>query len=112
MSAPGKIYVGSVQRLSINLQTTASVDTDPTTLTFKLLSPSGVTTTYVYGTDAQVVKTSTGDYYVDVIPDVAGRWHYRWVSTGTAAGAQEGNFVVMSSQFVNDPFPQGYYDYA
>lgn len=108
MITPGKVYPGSVQRLTINLQSTAGVDTDPTALTFKLMDPMGTETTYTYGTDAQIVKTSTGDYYVDVVPDRGGRWFYRWVSTGSAAGAQEGNFIVQASPFIDYVEPRAY----
>jgi hypothetical protein len=97
-----------VQRLSINLQSDAGNDTDPTTLTFTLLDPGGTETTYTYGTDAEIVKTSTGDYYIDVTPTQGGRWYYRWVSTGTAAGAKEGNFTVQASPFIDYAEPRAY----
>lgn len=98
---PGRVFVGSVQRLTLNLQTAAGVDTDPTTLTFTLQGPNGVETTYTYGTDVELVKSSAGDYYVDVTPTNGGRWFYRWLATGTAGGAREGSFVVQASPFVD-----------
>lgn len=43
------------------------VVTDPTVVTFKQRTPSGVETTYVYGTDAEVVRYSAGNFHVDVL---------------------------------------------
>lgn len=99
MLAPGRIYVGDTKRIAINFQDDDGNDVDPDALTFKLLSPSGELTTAVYGTDAAVVRLSTGDYHVDVVPDESGRWHWRWVSTGAnAATATEGTLVVQWSE--------------
>lgn len=105
---PGRIYSGSVQRLSINLQSDAGDDTDPAGLTFTLQSPVGTNTVYTYGTDAEIVKTSTGDYYIDVTPTQGGRWFYRWVATGTAGGAKEGSFIVQASPFIDYAEPRAY----
>jgi len=97
---PGRIYIESTVRIPVNYSDANGADTDPDTVTFKLYSPSGETTTYVYGTDAEISRTSTGDYFIDVVPTEAGRWFYRWVSTGTyKASAVEGTFVVQASPF-------------
>lgn len=99
MLEPGRVYVDDTKRLAINFQDDDGNDIDPTGLTFKLMSPTGTLTTYVYGTDAEVVKLSTGDYYVDVTPDESGRWRWRWVSTGSGrASVTEGSIVVQWSE--------------
>lgn len=72
---------------------------DPTTVTFKFKNPAGTTTTYVYGTDAQLVKESTGVYRVDVAANAAGTWHWRFESTGTGKAAEEGTFRVEATAF-------------
>jgi len=41
--------------------TSNSVATDPTGVTFKIKLPSGAVTTYVYSTDVQLIKDSTGN---------------------------------------------------
>lgn len=100
MLIPGKIYVNTTVRIPVNYQNDQGEDVDPTTITFKLMGPDGDIDTYVYGTDDEVAKTSTGDYYIDVMPDFPGRWHYRWESTGTnMATVVEGDFVVQRSRF-------------
>lgn len=109
MLTPGRHYVNTTVRLAVNFQDDDWTDVDPSTVTFKAFSPSGVTTTYVYQTDAQLVRLDTGDYFVDFVPDESGRWHYRWSSTGTGtAVAMEGSFVVQGSVFFDDPARDAY----
>lgn len=103
MLIPGRIYVNTTVRVPVNYQNDQGENIDPDTITFRLIGPDGDVVTKVYGTDAEIAKTGTGDYYIDVMPDVAGRWHYRWDSTGTnMASAVEGNFVVQRSAFYDD----------
>lgn len=103
MLIPGRVYVNTTVRIPVNYQNDQGDNIDPDTITFRLIGPDGDTLTKVYGTDAEIAKTGTGDYYIDVMPDVAGRWHYRWDSTGTnMASAVEGNFVVQRSAFYDD----------
>jgi hypothetical protein len=67
---------------------------DPTAVKCSVRSPSEVVTTYIYGTDVAVKKASTGVYYLDLSLDTAGRWYYRWWSTGTGAAADEQAMIV------------------
>lgn len=100
MLTPGKKYVNSPVRIAANFQNEDRTDVDPSTVVLKLMSPNGTTTTYTYGTDAELVKANTGDYYTDYSPDMSGRWWYRWETTGTGtATAVEGSFVVQNSPF-------------
>lgn len=106
MLAPGKNYVGTVVRVPVNFETDADVDVDPATVGFSFRSPCGAITTYAYGTDAQIVRTSAGDYYVEITPDRAGRWFWRWLTSGAATTvALEGDFLVQHSRFVCDDGP-------
>jgi len=100
MLSPGRHAVNTTIRLSVTFTDDDYTDIDPTTVTIKIMSPIGGLTTYVYGTDDEMVKTSTGDYHVDYVPNRAGRWSYRWESTGSGtAVAVEGDFVVQDSVF-------------
>lgn len=69
---------------------------DPTTLTLVVESPSGVETTYVYGVDLIIVRDSEGLFHADLLPGEQGKWVYRFVGTGSAAGANEGEFLIAS----------------
>lgn len=77
----------------------SDVATDPTTITFRVRTPAGTTTSYVYGTDAEVTKTSTGIYKFTKTVDAAGVWAVRAVGTGTVVAADEGLFVVDDGNF-------------
>lgn len=70
--------------------------TDPTAVTFTVEQPDGVETTYVYGTDPELIRDSAGIYHVEVLTDQQGTWVYRFVGTGAATGANEGQFSVTS----------------
>lgn len=75
---------------------------DPDVIRFKCQTPAGVATTYVYNTDAEVIKSSTGVYYVDLNVDEAGRWYYRFegeASDGDYQGSEETWFDVDRSVF-------------
>lgn len=106
---PGRIYPGSTVRITGEFFDSDDVDTDPSTsITFKLRSPTGVETSYVYGTDAEVQKQSTGNYTADIYLDEGGRWLYRWqAATGDDISvAGEGAILVQASKF--DGFTGGW----
>lgn len=77
--------------------------TDPTAVTFFLKNPGGTIADYVYGTDAEVTKQSTGIYRFRITLTAAlggaGQWYCRVEGTGTAVGAFEKPFTVRVSEF-------------
>ena len=89
------VYVGGVLVLFLfavmltnKITDSEDVDTDPTTLSLLVRSPSRTVTTYTEPDD--ITKDDIGDYHYDLELTEAGTWHYRWVGTGVAAGAAEG----------------------
>lgn len=62
---------------------------DPSTVAIDVTTPSGTTTPYVYGTDAEVKRDSIGIYYMDLSLTEEGTWKYRWYSTGAAQAAEQ-----------------------
>lgn len=72
---------------------------DPTGLTFTMTSPSGIVTAYVYGTDAALVQSVAGTYYVDVNLNESGDWRYQWVATGNGQTVGDGQWIVEPSYF-------------
>ena len=73
---------------------------DPTTVTLRVLDPSGNETSYSTDDSPNTVeKTSTGNYYVDVPVSERGDWRYRWEAAGNIQGAEPGQFVVAPSYF-------------
>lgn len=102
MIVPGRIAPGQPIRLtSVFRDSTTGQYQDPATLQFILRQPCGDDVTYTYGTDAALVKDSTGNFHIDVTPDGPGRWHFRWLATGSGAAATEDFFVVQKSRFVH-----------
>ena len=86
--------VGDVARIAAAYTDVDGVAADPTVVKLVYKDASGNVTTLVYGTDAEVIQASTGNYYVDVALDERGIWFYEWLSTGTGATAQEGELHV------------------
>lgn len=81
-------------------QTRDGTAADPATVTFTITTPAGVETAYVFGVDAEVLRRDTGDYYMYLDLDEAGRWSYeiKGVSaTGYNMGADSGWFRVKES---------------
>lgn len=74
-------------------------DVDPSAVQVSIRTPAGVITHHVHGTDAQVVRDSTGRYHYDVSVTASGDWYYRWLGSGTYQAADEQVFKVTSSQF-------------
>lgn len=97
MSRPNVYDVGDRVRLYGYFTNRARVDTDPTAVVCKYQDPSGNETTVTYPTD--IVKSSTGRYYLDIDLDESGTWYYRWNGTGDVVAAGEQSFTVRASQF-------------
>lgn len=104
MLEPGRYFIGAEVRVTINFRNAAGTLVDPDTVTFRTYSPNNTKASYVYGTDSEVQRTSTGIYTADFTPDKAGRWYYRWETTGsgTKTAVEGGDLVVQRSPFFED----------
>ena len=75
---------------------------DPGTVRVHHRPPGGSITTYVYNTDAEVTKVSTGIYRYSILTNDAsleGTHVYRWDDNGEVAIA-DGNIFVEPSIFI------------
>lgn len=54
---------------------------DPVTVYCSVYTPSGQKTDYEYVVDTEIIKSSTGIYYMDVPLDESGNWYVRWWGT-------------------------------
>jgi hypothetical protein len=99
ISAP--YYEGALVRCSSapGFKNFADVATDPTTVRFRFVKPDGTVTTWVFGTDVQVVRDSAGLFHADVPADQPGKWFYRWEGTGAVVAAFEHEFRVIASVY-------------
>jgi hypothetical protein len=71
-----------------------ATETDPTTVQFKVKPPRSEVVTYVYGTDAELVKDDVGEYHVDVVGDIKGKWVYRFEGSGVCTAVDEAEFSI------------------
>lgn len=105
----GRIHPGTPITVSCAFEDLSGALVDPDSVTFKTLSPTGRERRLVYGEDAEVQRKSAGVYLGDVTPDEAGRWRYRWESTGNGtATVHEDSFIVLTSRFSPYPSTQDY----
>lgn len=81
---------GTTVTLSTTLKV-GGVATDPTDITLYIKKPGQALITVP---KSQLVHPTTGTYSFDVLCNTSGTWWYRFVSTGTAAGAEEAPFSV------------------
>jgi len=78
-------------RFSVTIKDFAGTLIDPTGLRLELAPPGRSLIVKIFGTDAEVIKDSTGAYHCDhVMAEAIGEWRWRWISTGTGAGAHSG----------------------
>lgn len=88
---------GDLVRVSAAFKDEAGAAVDPTTVSFTFRTPSGTETTFLHGTDTELVKDSVGNYHVDIDANAGGSWHWRFVSTGTGQAASEGYFFASTN---------------
>jgi hypothetical protein len=86
--------VGDLVKVSVLFTDVNDEPADPATVSLAFSDPSGNSLTYDYGSDPEVVKNSTGSYYVELSIDEAGDWFYRWYSTGAGQGSEQSQFAV------------------
>ncbi len=94
----GRLYPGTVLRISVTFTDDTGTAVNPTTVKFKTRDPRGTERTYTYGVDAALQNNGVGIYFFDVTPDQHGRWFYRWEATGQTM-AKEDSFIVLTSKF-------------
>lgn len=107
MLTPGRYYVGGTINLTAAFTDADGTPSDPVTVVLKTTAPWGPIKTYTYGTDANVTKTSTGNYSASIAPDAAGHWAYRWEGTDGAGNTIiiEDRFNVQKSRFQDRDIP-------
>ncbi|MCH8172474.1 MAG: hypothetical protein IIA70_04105 [Proteobacteria bacterium] len=76
--------IGDTRRLQVTFKDIDLVVADPTTIDFKMLEPDGVLTLYTVP-NANVIKASTGIYYVDWLFTKLGRHKAEFIGTGAVA---------------------------
>lgn len=91
--------IGDRPKLTFTFTDEDGAPADPTTVTCKIRKDGEAVTTYVYGTDAEVVKDAVGVYHVDYLLTSSGIYYYRGEGTGAIVAAGERNLRVLTSKF-------------
>ena len=84
------VYVGHELTTSAVFYDTSSVKIVPTTVTFKMKTPAGVTNSYT-------VSSTTTTFSTKIFLNEAGTWKFRWEASGTYAAADEFEVNVKQS---------------
>lgn len=87
---------GDLIRLSADFFTGGAL-TDPTTVKVIWKTPAGVSTTWTYPTNFELVKDAVGQFHADISVTAGGSWYFRWEGTGTAQGANQASFTVTTT---------------
>lgn len=90
--------VGDMVRLSGAFTDINEAANDPGGVRCKVREPDGTVTTYIYLTDAALIKDSTGNYHVDFLTDQAGRHRYGFYGITSGQAVAEGEFRVQPSK--------------
>ncbi len=90
--------VGDAPRLTGTFKNSAGSASDPSGIVFKIREPDGALTTYTYGTDAELVRSSTGVYYVDWPVAKVGAHYFEFGGTGSVVAVQDAVFTARASQ--------------
>lgn len=97
---PNRYSAGKTVRVSMVFYNLSDVATDPDIVHLFYLVPGAASQTdLLYGTDAEVVKDSTGHYHSDiVVGQHSGIWSYGWAGYNTGDtdpwASEEFTFVV------------------
>lgn len=91
--------VGQAPRLSAAFVDVDAAPTDPTVITFTITEPdeNATVTTYVYGTDAALVRDGVGLYHVDFDIVNAGEHCYTFNGTGSLKAFNSDKFEALGA---------------
>jgi hypothetical protein len=98
-------YVGTAMTSTATFTTVdGGTAVDPTAIQAKWKRDGGAgvagrLTPYIYGTDAEIVKDSTGVYHIALTADAEGVWTVAWKGTGAAVVVNQDTFRAIPSIF-------------
>lgn len=92
-------FPGTRRRVTFTCENEAGTAADPTALEVEYRRLYDDPTTKAWPADVEVVRASTGVFYIDVDCPDAGTWVARAEATGTLIGATEISWIVETSSF-------------
>ncbi len=100
---PADFEIQQLVRLEALFANRAGTPIDPTNVYLLIKTPQpngGEYFEYVYNSgDNVIVRLGVGSFYANFTPLVAGKFEYRWESSGTGQAAEESSFTVDGSPF-------------
>jgi len=98
------VLIGNLVKVKATFKDEHNEKGDPATVQVAVKEPSSTVTTYVYGTDPELVRESMGVYYILIdTTDNAGEWQFVWNSSGTLQAAGQTRFTVTETYFDSSP---------
>jgi hypothetical protein len=95
-----KTTAGETVKFSTVISDMNSAVADPVGgVTFMIHSPSGTVSTYIYGTDVEIIKASTGKYSINLDVAEVGTYTYRWKTMTPAVSIKEDTILVVAALF-------------
>jgi hypothetical protein len=91
--------IGQTVILRVAFKNQAGVAADPTTLKVEIKDPLGQETEFTFGTDAEVIKDSVGNYHIARDPEIQGVYVAKWRGTGANKGAARDQFKMVEDFF-------------
>lgn len=91
-------YVGAARKVKATFTNASGAFTDPTTVKFAVLTPSGSETIYTFGVDAAVERLSVGVFELSIDVNEAGEWWVKTKSTNPQTALEE-MFTAKASRF-------------
>ncbi len=94
------VLAGNLVRVRATFKNENGVKVDPATVQVSVKKPDLTITTYIYGTNPEVIKESVGVYYIDInTTNAVGNWFFVWKSSGTYQAIGQTTFEVVSAYF-------------
>lgn len=94
---PIEVHKGQSVRVS-GAFTLVGAAADPATAIIKYKAPGVATVTKTYPTDAEVIRSGVGNYYMEIPMGTIGRWWVRVESTGTVVATSEDFVDVIDTE--------------
>jgi len=86
-------------RIRANIRNLEGELANPTTLECIVHEPDGTNSTFVWNTDVELVRESTGEFYLDWDASQAGLHKYRWQAGGSIVVSFGGSFNIRQPRF-------------
>lgn len=86
--------------------TVGGVLTDPTEITYSIIGPDGVITTYVWPGAAEITHVGTGEFTLSLAPPAdPGEYHYDVDATGDVEASRSATFTILPNAVTGPDVP-------